>query len=93
MLRKLEKFPELSVEEKHLFARSLAATPERALGDAPGLSAITQPAQALREEKTRFIVVGMTAAILQGVPSTTLDVDLWIGLPPRQYIRLKAGTN
>ena len=30
----------------------------------------------------------MTAAILQGTPSTTLDVDLWIDLPPRQYIRI-----
>jgi len=30
----------------------------------------------------------MTAAILQGVPSTTLDIDLWIDLPPRQYIRV-----
>ena len=30
----------------------------------------------------------MTAAILQGTPSTTLDVDLWINLPPRQYIRI-----
>lgn len=25
----------------------------------------------------------MTAAILQGVPATTLDADLWIDLPPR----------
>ena len=30
----------------------------------------------------------MTAAILQGVPATTLDADLWIDLPPRQYIRV-----
>jgi hypothetical protein len=29
------------------------------VGDAPGFPAITQLAQALREEKTRFIVVGM----------------------------------
>ena len=28
----------------------------------------------------------MTAAILQGVPTTTLDADLWIDLPPRQYM-------
>jgi hypothetical protein len=26
----------------------------------------------------------MTAAILQGVPATTLDADLWIDLPSRQ---------
>ncbi len=30
----------------------------------------------------------MTAAILQGVPATTLDADLWIDLRPRQYIRV-----
>ena len=28
----------------------------------------------------------MTAAILQGVPATTLDADLWIDLPSRQYM-------
>jgi hypothetical protein len=28
----------------------------------------------------------MSAAILQGVPATTLDTDIWIDLPPRQYI-------
>ncbi|HWX19882.1 MAG TPA: hypothetical protein VN578_08250 [Candidatus Binatia bacterium] len=30
----------------------------------------------------------MSAAILQGVPATTLDTDLWIDLPERQYMRL-----
>jgi hypothetical protein len=30
----------------------------------------------------------MTAAILQGVPATTLDTDLWIDLPPRQYMKV-----
>ena len=30
----------------------------------------------------------MSAAILQGVPATTLDTDLWIDLPPREYIRI-----
>ena len=30
----------------------------------------------------------MSAAILQGVPATTLDTDIWIDLPPRQYIRI-----
>jgi hypothetical protein len=34
------------------------------------------------------MVAGMSSAILQGVPATTLDTDLWIGLPERQYIRL-----
>jgi hypothetical protein len=30
----------------------------------------------------------MTAAILQGVPATTLDTDLWIDLPERNYIAI-----
>jgi hypothetical protein len=30
----------------------------------------------------------MTAAILQGVPATTLDTDLWIDLPPRRYMKV-----
>jgi hypothetical protein len=32
----------------------------------------------------------MTAAVLQGAPVTTLDADLWIDLPPREYHRLLA---
>jgi len=30
----------------------------------------------------------MSAAILQGVMVTTLDVDIWVDLPERHYIRL-----
>jgi hypothetical protein len=30
----------------------------------------------------------MSAAILQGVIVTTIDVDIWVDLPERQYIRL-----
>jgi len=30
----------------------------------------------------------MSAAILQGCPATTLDTDLWINLPSRQYLRV-----
>ena len=29
----------------------------------------------------------MTAAILQGVPATTLDTDIWLELPERQYVK------
>lgn len=28
----------------------------------------------------------MSGAILQGVPATTLDTDLWVDLPERQYM-------
>lgn len=30
----------------------------------------------------------MAAAILQGAPVTTLDIDVWVDLPARQYIRV-----
>jgi hypothetical protein len=30
----------------------------------------------------------MSGAILQGVPSTTLDTDIWMDLPSRQYMRV-----
>ncbi len=32
----------------------------------------------------------MSAAILQGVPATTIDTDIWVELPPRQFVRLSA---
>src|SRR5437868_4095275 len=41
---------------------------------------------ALQREEIQFILIGMSAAIAQGVIGTTLDVDLWINLPPRQYM-------
>lgn len=44
---------------------------------------------ALEQEKIRFMLIGMSAAIVQGVMETTLDVDLWIDLPSRQYMRLQ----
>lgn len=42
---------------------------------------------ALGAEKIEFILIGMSAAIVQGVPGSTIDVDLWINLPERQYMR------
>ncbi len=30
----------------------------------------------------------MSGAILQGVPATTLDTDIWVDLPSRQYMRV-----
>jgi len=32
----------------------------------------------------------MSAAILQGVPATTIDTDFWVELPERQFVRLTA---
>jgi|APGre2960657423_1045063.scaffolds.fasta_scaffold118096_2 hypothetical protein len=43
----------------------------------------------LEAEKIHFMLIGMSAAIVQGVMETTLDVDLWIDLPSRQYMRLQ----
>lgn len=34
--------------------------------------------KALTDHKVEFIVVGMSAALLQGVPAVTQDVDLWV---------------
>lgn len=31
----------------------------------------------------------MSAAIAQGVVASTVDIDLWIDLPPRQYMRVQ----
>jgi hypothetical protein len=45
--------------------------------------------EALEAEEIQFILIGMSAAIVQGVMETTLDVDIWINLPPRQYMRVQ----
>jgi len=42
---------------------------------------------ALGAEKIDFVLIGMSAAIVQGVPGSTIDVDLWINLPARHYMR------
>lgn len=43
---------------------------------------------ALEAEKIRFMLIGMSAARIQGVLASTIDVDIWIDLPPRQYMRV-----
>ena len=42
---------------------------------------------ALGAEKIRFQLIGMSAAVLQGAPVATIDVDFWLDLPARQYMR------
>jgi hypothetical protein len=59
----------------------------RALGNERELPPLARLMGAFREEKIRFQVIGMSAAIIQGVPGSTNDVDLWIDLPARQYMR------
>lgn len=57
------------------------------MGDAPSPSALARLVDALAEEGIRFQFAGMTAAILQGVPATTLDTDIWLELPERRYVK------
>jgi hypothetical protein len=59
----------------------------RALADERNVSPLARLLGALRAEKIRFQVIGMTAANLQGVPGSTIDVDLWLDLSPREYMR------
>jgi hypothetical protein len=56
--------------------------------DTRALSSLARLVQTLRKEGIRFQIVGMSAAILQGVPATTLDTDFWVELPERQFVRL-----
>src|SRR5205809_1020261 len=58
----------------------------RALEPERGIVEIARLMGALRAEKIRFQLIGMSAAVLQGVPVTTIDIDLWIDLPTRQYM-------
>jgi hypothetical protein len=58
------------------------------VGQARELSPIGALFAALQAGKIKFIVIGMTAAIIQGAPGVTLDTDLWVQLPKRQYMRL-----
>ncbi|MEI2725597.1 MAG: hypothetical protein V9H26_19405 [Verrucomicrobiota bacterium] len=58
----------------------------RAVADERNLPAFFRLVGALRAENIRFQLIGMSAAVLQGVPVVTHDVDMWIDLPPRQYM-------
>jgi hypothetical protein len=59
----------------------------RAVGDERTLSPLAQLLGALGAEKIRCQVIGMSAANLQGVPGSTIDVDLWLDLPARNYMK------
>lgn len=49
---------------------------------------IVQLLSALEAEGIRYMLVGMSAANLQGILVSTVDVDVWVGLPARQYMRV-----
>jgi predicted nucleotidyltransferase len=53
------------------------------------LDPVARLLEALEAEDIRFMLIGMSAAIVQGVMETTLDVDLWMDLPSRQYMRVQ----
>jgi hypothetical protein len=66
----------------------------REVGDERELSPFARLVGALQKEKIRFQLIGMSAAILQGINGGTNDIDLWVDLPPRQYMRvLRAATS
>lgn len=58
------------------------------MGKKPTVPEIARLIEALRAEKIRFILVGMSAALLQGVPGSTLDTDIWVDASSRQYLKL-----
>lgn len=58
------------------------------MGDVRKKHPLIRLLEAIEAEKIRYTVIGMSAAIAQGVMANTLDVDLWIDLPSREYIRL-----
>jgi len=60
------------------------------MGDESKLPPIARLFLALKENGIRFQIAGMTAGLLQGVPSTTLDTDIWIDLPERKYVAVLA---
>jgi hypothetical protein len=49
---------------------------------------VVQLLSTLEAEGIRYMLVGMSAANLQGILVSTVDVDVWIGLPSRQYMRV-----
>lgn len=59
----------------------------RTVADQRNLPALVRLVGALRAENIRFQLIGMSAAVLQGVPVVTHAVDLWLDLPARQYMR------
>jgi len=59
------------------------------MGTKRKLHPVARLLEALEAEDIGFMLIGMSAAIVQGVMETTLDIDLWIDLPKRQYMRVQ----
>src|SRR5882724_2341431 len=73
---------------KGSFGSSSRGHTGRKMANARRVSPIVRLIQSLGKEEIRFQLVGMSAAILQGVIVTTIDTDIWVDLPERQYIKL-----
>lgn len=59
------------------------------MGTRRKLRPVARLLEALEAEEIRFMLIGMSAAIVQGVMESTLDVDIWVDLPSRQYMRVQ----
>ena len=53
------------------------------------LDPVARLLEAFEAENIRFMLIGMSAANVQGVMEVTLDIDLWVDLPARQYLRVQ----
>jgi len=72
----------------HSFRSQSRGDSRRKVASSRELSPLARLIHALQQEGIRFQVAGMSAAILQGVPSTTIDTDLWVNLKERQCVRI-----
>jgi hypothetical protein len=86
-VREDKKRPRLGRARKDSLRTKPGCDARRALGDERELPPLTRLMGALQEAKIEFMVIGMSAAIVQGVPGSTRDVDLWVNLPSREYMR------
>jgi len=87
MLARLKHVHGMSDDEKSVHALGLAATPKKD-GNWFKITSDCSLFAALQAEGIKFMVADMSAANLQGVLASTVDVDVWIDLPARQYMRV-----
>lgn len=76
------------IEGKSVASTRVGSHTRRTDKNARRQSTLARLIQSLEQEKIRFQIVGMTAAVYQGVMLNTMDTDIWVDLPTRQYMRL-----
>ncbi|HXS69061.1 MAG TPA: hypothetical protein VN761_09485 [Candidatus Polarisedimenticolia bacterium] len=86
-VRKTEGHARPGRTRKNSVRKVRSGNTRRTLADERAVSPLAKLLGALGTEKIRFQIIGMTAANLQGVPGSTIDVDLWLDLPARQYMK------